>query len=162
VVTEIVLRRARLTDAREIARVHRLSRAHYYGVLPESNDDREAMWAHLLSQHDRLTWIAEASGAIVGFLSARHSGALPDAELELTAIYVLPEHYGRGVGSRLHDAFERERGSDVSGVLEVWAANSRAIEFYRRRGWIPTETVRPGPQDAEFVTYQLRSRPHAE
>ena len=40
-------------------------------------------------------------------------------------------------------------------MLEVWAANTTAVGFYRRRGWRPTTTVREGPRDQPFVTWVL-------
>jgi GNAT superfamily N-acetyltransferase len=149
---EISTRHAALADAVQVASVHRLSRADYYGVSPAGDDDREAMWTSFLGQPRRTTYVAEAAGDLVGFMSAHH---LTDTVLELAALYVLPSMYGQGVGTRLHDLFNGERGHGTSGALEVWAGNRRAIDFYRRRGWAVTATTRPGPQDLAFVTYQL-------
>jgi len=130
------------SDVDDVAHVHRLSRASHYGTTADDDDGREQMWAHLVKQPGRVTHVAEASGAVVGFVSA---------------LYVLPTHVGQGTGSRLHDLFEGERLRDEPGVLEVWAGNDRAIQFYRRRGWTPTGTTRPGPQRLDFVTYRLPS-----
>ena len=149
---EISLRRALPGDAGSIALVHRLSRADYYGEAPVKGDDREAMWSHLLGQRDRDTYDAEMAGSIVGFMSASHRPE-PSSEFELTALYVLPAVYNRGVGSGLYNLFEHERSPGTSGVLEVWAGNRRAIDFYLRRGWAPTTTSRPGPKGLDFVTY---------
>lgn len=146
-----------LTDAQQIAEVHRLSRAEYYGLPPDENDEREAMWKHFLCEMDRITYVVENSGVIVAVMSARHLND-PVAACEMTAIYVHPQHFGRGVGSRLYDAFEDERRVDEAGVLEVWAGNHRAIEFYQRRGWTLTPKTRVGPQDIPFVTYCLVAR----
>ena len=151
---QILLRRALVSDARQVAEVHRRSRACYYGVAAEPGDDREAMWAHLIAQPDRVTYVATVSDVVVGFMSA-HRGTDPVAQLKLTAIYVLPSHFDQGIGSRLHDAYASERADEELGTLEVWAGNDRAIGFYLRRGWTPTATTRTGPQDVEFVTYRL-------
>jgi hypothetical protein len=62
-------------DAHQVASVHRVSRADYYGVEPEDDDDRDAMWAHFIVQPDRLTHVAETHGTIAGFRSAHR---LPD------------------------------------------------------------------------------------
>ena len=152
--TRAHLRRADVTDASAVAGVHRVSRADYYGVAPAVDDDREAMWSQLLVQPGRVTWVAEESGQTLGFASVHHR-ADPTSQLELTAMYVLPAHYGCGIGSLLHDAFEEERTDVEPGALEVWAANARAVAFYVRRGWVPTSQTRPGPQDVDFVTYHL-------
>ena len=150
---ELELRPAALTDHVEIASVHRLSRADYYGV-PVAADDRDAMWRHLLAQSGRVTWVAEASLGLVGFMSARHLSR-PAAQLELTALYVLPTQFARGVGSRLHELFEAELAHREQGALEVWAGNRRAIGFYERRGWVRTSETRAGPQGIDFLTYRL-------
>ena len=56
---------------------------------------------------------------------------------ELHALHVLRSHWGRGVGSRLHAAYVGYlRSSSMSmGELEVWDRNTRARDFYGRRGW---------------------------
>jgi GNAT superfamily N-acetyltransferase len=148
------VRKAVLADAPAIAAVHRASRAHYYGDPPDENDGREAMWEHLLGRDDVVTHVVEADDVMVAFMSARHVQA-PVKALEMSALYVRPDHFGRGTGSRLHDVFESERRPDHIGLLEVWQGNHRAIEFYQRRGWVATATVRPGPHNTPFITYRL-------
>ena len=155
--TELLTRLAVGTDVTEVAGVHRWSRASYYGTPVDFDDGREDMWAHLLGEPGRVTHVAEVSGTIVGFMSAMRLPEL-DRALEMSSRYVLPTHAGQGTGSRLHQLFEDERRSGEAGVLEVWAGNDRAIEFYRRRGWIPTPTTRPGPRGVDFVTYRLPAR----
>jgi GNAT superfamily N-acetyltransferase len=148
-VTEV--RTAAVGDAAAIAGVHRLSRAHYYGTEPDPGDDRAAMWAALLDRPDHTTWVAELDDTVVAFLSA----ARDSVQMKLTALYVLPDRIGTGLGSVLHDRFVADRPAGVEGVLEVWAGNDRAIGFYQRRGWLPTATTRPGPQGRAFVTWRL-------
>lgn len=142
------------SDADDVAHVHRLSRAWYYGTEPDFDDGREAMWSHLIAQPGRLFYVAESGGSMVGFMSAIRT-AEPAPRLELTSLYVLPDHAALGIGSRLHDVFEAERRPDEEGVLEVWEANARAVAFYTRRGWVRTLTTRPGPQETDFVIYRL-------
>jgi ribosomal protein S18 acetylase RimI-like enzyme len=150
-------RPAVLADAADIAAVHRLSRASYYGEAPDPEDDRAAMWAQLLTEASgdaRLTWVVEDKGGVVGFLSVRRPPERAGT-LELTAIYVRPENFGQGVGSRLYDVFVDARDGEEAGTLEVWAGNRQAIDFYRHRGWTATTSERPGPQGRPFVTYEL-------
>lgn len=151
------VRRAELADVDQIAAVHRLSRADYYGIRPDEHDDRAAMWQHFLGEPNRITYVAEGSDEILAVMSAQRP-ADPVEVLELSAVYVHPAHFGRGIGSRLYDVFDAERKPSEAGVLEVWAGNRRAIDFYERRGWTPTSTTRPGPQDLPFVTYRLAVR----
>jgi ribosomal protein S18 acetylase RimI-like enzyme len=149
---------AATSHAPAIAHVHRLSRASYYGVpIADADDGREAMWVSLLAEPARRTLVAHDDGGVVAFASMVRSAARP-GDLELAALYVLPDHFGRGVGSLLHAEFERERGAGERGVLEVWAANTSAVGFYRRRGWRPTTSMREGPQNRPFVTWVLQGR----
>jgi ribosomal protein S18 acetylase RimI-like enzyme len=73
------------------------------------------------------TWIADTwrTGSRIG---------------EIESLAVLPSHRGRGVGSRLLEALERELESigvrDL--ILGVLAGNEDAIRLYRRRGYRPT------------------------
>jgi GNAT superfamily N-acetyltransferase len=65
--------------------------------------------------------VAEDAGAVIGFVAFE--------EGELSALYVLPDHWGRGVGASLLAA--------ANPVSRLWvlAGNSRARSFYERHGW---------------------------
>ncbi|KXK17768.1 MAG: putative acetyltransferase [Chloroflexi bacterium OLB15] len=77
--------------------------------------------------------VAEADGKIIG-----HSGmALLDQprEGEVTALYVLPEYYGQGIGRTLWDAAVaklREYGCEVFWVWTIERAP--AVAFYKHLG----------------------------
>lgn len=76
----------------------------------------------------------------------------PGGLVKLLSLYVLPSQFDRGIGSALYrrfDACERRGGP---ALLEVWSANSRAIAFYVRRGWVETSTVTEEPD------FELESR----
>jgi ribosomal protein S18 acetylase RimI-like enzyme len=153
---DISIRVATPPDAGVVAAVHRESRASYYGPAgaDTTDDGRDAMWAVLLGEAARTTCVAEHAGHVVGFLSLTRACARPGT-LELTALYVLPAFFGTGTGALLYTRFEEARLPAEPGRLEVWAANERAIGFYRRRGWVETEISRPGPQGHPFVTWVL-------
>lgn len=138
----------------QIAHVHRLSRAWYYGTEPDVRDGREAMWSQLIAQPGRTTHLLETARRVLGFISAARTTDRPNT-LELTALYVLPECVGAGVGTMLYEQFAAERRDHEEGLLEVWSGNSRAAAFYARRGWTPTGDARPGPQGRDFVAYRL-------
>ena len=65
---------------------------------------------------------------IVGFISMVHKGEGPHT-LELTAPYVTPGWFRRGLGTRLHNEFVRERRPDGTAGRDVWAPNDKAIGF---------------------------------
>ncbi|UUT35549.1 GNAT family N-acetyltransferase [Microbacterium elymi] len=95
----------------------------------------------------RFARVAERDGLIVGFLSAG-----PDERgcWELTALYVLPEAFGEGIGSRLHDEFVAQLAGGPA-ELEVWDGNDRAKRFYRDRDWVAANGHRDGPAGRPFV-----------
>lgn len=88
---------------------------------------------------DRRTWVAEAAGRIVGFVSlgAVRDQPAPRLSGEIYAIYVLAECWERGIGRQLLETAARELKalgySDA--VLWVLADNQRARTFYERAGW---------------------------
>lgn len=74
-------------------------------------------------------WVATIDGKVVGFAMVDLDSAC------LFALFVLPEHEGRGIGSRLTQTcelalFERH----TTAWLET-ARSSRAAHLYRHLGW---------------------------
>ena len=76
---------------------------------------------------------------------------------ELTGLYVDPHAWGRGIGSRLYEAFETKwlATNSATAVLEVWSENDRAIRFYTARGWYPDGNARPAPEGTTYVRMLL-------
>jgi len=146
-----MLRAATVEDAAAIAAIHVASRAAYYGEHLDPADaarDREPMWRRLVAEDGRVTVVAEDE-ELTGFLHVRLGKTL-----ELVSIYVLPELFGRGVGSALYDRFEEIRGGRPA-ELEVWDGNARAKAFYAARGWRATDRTRDGVTGIPFVTWRL-------
>lgn len=91
-----------------------------------TSDDYRAML-----ERDGRGWVAEVDGRIVGFAIADLS------RFNVWALFVDPEHEGRGIGRALHDAMMRWFLAQP-GVERVWlttAPGTRAEAFYRRAGW---------------------------
>jgi ribosomal protein S18 acetylase RimI-like enzyme len=132
-----VIRPGQVDDAEAVARVHvETWQAAYAHALP--HEDLQAM-----SPADRVEqWrrrppiVAEVDGEVVGFVSVGAS-ASDDAEGELYAIYVQPDHWGTGVGRALMQAGEAElvRLGYRNVVLWVLDDNPRARRFYELAGW---------------------------
>lgn len=102
------IRPASAADVVAIAAVPRLSRADYYGASADETDGREEMWEHLLAETGRVTFVADSSGRVGAFMSARRLSD-PEAVFELTAIYVHPAHFGQGMIAALPAVRERAR-----------------------------------------------------
>lgn len=108
--------------------VRRGTTAHY------TSEQREA-WApaipELAGWRDRMsglkTWIAEADGRIIGFMSLA-----PNGHLDLA--FVHPDWIGKGVAAQLYrhlDAYARQSGLSVLTA----EASLLARPFFERRGW---------------------------
>jgi ribosomal protein S18 acetylase RimI-like enzyme len=164
------IRRARPTDARAIAEVHVGTwREAYHGLLPASFlaglsvETRERFWSSELgvTPTERMPWLAESGGQVVGFVSAgpaRDVDARPEVG-EVYAIYVLPDCWDRGVGRDLLRHAESDLRSHGYSAATLWvlADNNRACRFYERSGWLRdgarTESI--GGIELEELRYRL-------
>jgi GNAT superfamily N-acetyltransferase len=119
---DMELRGAEPTDAIAVARVHvRSWQAAYRTFRPH-------------------TIVATESGDIRGFATtaAAQESNMSDYG-ELCALYVDPDHWGRGIGVALVSA-ARARLFDLGfrkAILWVLEGNVRAERFYRRDQWTP-------------------------
>ncbi len=84
---------------------------------------------HDFMARDTMSWVHELDGVITGFV-------MVDVEKQnLWALFVAPEHEGKGIGRALHEVmliwyFQR---SDT--LLLSTDPNTRAEGFYRKRGY---------------------------
>ena len=69
--------------------------------------------------------------------------ALGDRHAELYSLVVAPAERGRGTGTALLDEVDAElAGLGIRALaVAVMESNDAALELYRRRGLLPTETV---------------------
>ena len=141
----MVVREAALADAPAVARVHQESwRTTYGGILPAAVIAEMAGRKSLEVWRRRLqapspgcaTWLAEASGTVVGFAScgpARHR--LEGLEAEVYALYVLQEHQRRGIGAALLAECARHFVRQGLFGFYLWALKAnRARLFYEALG----------------------------
>ena len=148
--------RATVEDAELCFRIARASAlAGFQHIFPPSlyefpADTIRADWMSALANPDGETYIALDNDDAVGVIS------LSDGVLQ--TLYVMPECWGGGVGTALHDfALERLREANVQ-EAHLWtlSENHLARGFYERRGWILTGRTRvvpfpPYPIDVEYV-----------
>ena len=163
------MRDARPEDASGVADVHiRTWQEAYQHVFPaeglagldEGRLQRERFWLDAIEAAvpRRHILVVETPDGAVGFASV---GATRDDDTlgELYAIYVLSEHWGRGVGAALmREALERLRRDDFDeAVLWVLADNPRARAFYERWAWFADGVARGGVH-LETPTHEVRYR----
>jgi GNAT superfamily N-acetyltransferase len=141
----LALRAPVLDEAEAIARLHIACwREAYEGIVPAAAlaaadvGERAAKWRRSLADPDSFVRAAFDDGSPVGFILARPNAdpAIPGADGQVAALYVLRSHYRRGLGSRLMAAaahWWQIRGGTSLG-LGVLAANARAMAFYQRLG----------------------------
>jgi ribosomal protein S18 acetylase RimI-like enzyme len=143
-----VIRPGTPEDAEAVARVHIATwQVAYAGILPQEGLDQlsgEPAARQVKFHRSFPPIVAEADGEIVGFVSVGRAND-EDADGELYAIYVHPDHWDRGFGRDLLLAGEerlRELGHEHA-VLWVLEANPRARRFYELGGWTLDGTRRP-------------------
>lgn len=142
------IRAAEPSDALAVARVHvRSWQSAYRSLLAEEYlaslrpEDRAARYDFASADPAApKTTLASEGDLVLGFVTTAPSrdGDLP-LYGELCALYVDPDHWGRGVGRLL--VAEARRRLFVQGftdaLLWMMAGNQRADRFYRRDNWLP-------------------------
>lgn len=163
-----VVRPAVLSDAAGIARVHVESwRTTYAGIIAEevlqalSAERREPVWSRIISQAEGFMFVAEEDGQIVGFVhGADEREGDPDYTGEVTAIYLLKQAQGRGLGRELMRAAAHElhRRGHTSLLLWVLKDNLPARRFYEALGGqlLREKTIEIGGQTLIEVAYGWR------
>ncbi|SEP51434.1 GNAT family N-acetyltransferase [Amycolatopsis saalfeldensis] len=169
------IRLATVADAAEIAAVHIGSwQAAYDGLLSAeflaglSLPARERAWTEALSAADsrHTVLVTSVDGAVTGFAAvgpSRDEDATPETG-ELSAIYLVADHWGRGAGRALHERAVAALAATFStATLWVLSTNARARRFYERAGWSPedrtkVETIANGTVTLDEVRYRLSLR----
>ena len=126
----IVIREARFDDVPGMFHVRTSVSENLLSVdqLAERGITPESVAASLATSAKG--WVAEFDGRVVGF-------AIADlAAVSIFALFVLPEHERKGLGSRLLELAVERLQIEGNVIWLTTAADSRALAFYRRRGWI--------------------------
>jgi ribosomal protein S18 acetylase RimI-like enzyme len=137
------VRRAGVDDAEAIERVRTYTwRATYRGLMPDALLDglgydatrRRALMGALPPHQFAL--VAEIDGAVIGFCLGGRSRTTDPFRGEVYAIYVLPEHQGRGAGRALLEAGAKELVGRGHSAMIVWVLreNAPSRRFYERMG----------------------------
>jgi putative acetyltransferase len=130
------IRRAIITDAEGICRMHKASikglcRSHYTPAQIEAWAGPKQPEHYEPLIRDLIVSVMEEASDIVGF------AALDGAAADIRALYVAPEVVGCGVGTRLLDALESEARRLAISRLSV-SATLNSVGFYGARGYSST------------------------
>lgn len=126
-------------DIKEVQQVAKTSWNNTYeGIIPSSIQESFLNSAYSDEMMKRRLdvsslYIAEADGKIVGF--ANFSKVKEEAEVELGAIYLLPEHQGKGMGTALLNAGINNAQNASKVLVNVEKENETGVNFYQAKGF---------------------------
>lgn len=129
----ITIRPARPEDAGALLTVHvasirRVCGPHYTPAQIEAWAGPKRADRYVEDMRSGTLLVAEVDGAIVGFGDCGSKGSI-------RALYLHPDHVGRGLGRRLLDALEAD--ARARGITEMGLYSStNAITFYERAGYV--------------------------
>lgn len=137
----------------EILQLQEIGRQTFYETFAESNtDDNMKTYLENGFSIDKITaelndanaafYFAKIDQRVIGYLKLNFGKSQTelkdDKGLEIERIYVLKEFHGQKVGQILYDkAIEIAKQKNVDYVwLGVWEENPRAINFYKKNGFV--------------------------
>jgi ribosomal protein S18 acetylase RimI-like enzyme len=126
-------------------------------------EKRANMWCELIQNPDKIIFVAEdRENNIVGFSAlgaSRDADATPNTA-EVSAIYVNPEQWGKGIGRALLAAsLDRVQKCEFDEItLWVLEVNRRARDFYQSFGFTEDGATKADDQGQGFVVRELRYR----
>ncbi|MDR6889309.1 MULTISPECIES: GNAT family N-acetyltransferase [Variovorax] len=140
------VRPATMRDAKAVAEVHTLAaQAAYQGILPEEElrtlapATREAKWREAIEFSEPQVQVAVLGSEIVGFVGFDRSRdpKTPSTAGEIWALYVRPEHWGKGIGVALWDAAREGLEEEGCTTVTAWVPirNDRAMRFFELAGF---------------------------
>ncbi|GEN45568.1 GNAT family N-acetyltransferase [Alkalibacillus haloalkaliphilus] len=136
---DAVIRPLEQSDIRAVQQVAQESWHHTYeGVIPRHIQDTFLTEAYSdLNMQRRLdrggVWVAENQDGIVGF--ANLTPINDHNEAELVAIYILPDHIGFGIGTKLLQSGVSELKGLQRLYVEVEKENEVGLKFYEAKGF---------------------------
>lgn len=138
---------------KDIDQLQKISRQTFYETFSSGNTEEnmkkyleevfsiENLTAELNNENSEF-YFAELDDNIIGYLKLNSGQSQTELKenkaLEIERIYVLKEFYGKNVGQLLYEkAMQIARQTDADYVwLGVWNENPRAINFYKKNGFV--------------------------
>lgn len=119
-----------------------------------------------LSNEDSQFYFAILGGIVIGYLKlnlGQSQTEIQDSKaLEIERIYVLQEFYGKKVGQILYEkALQVAARANIDYVwLGVWEENPRAINFYKKNGFVEFDkhTFKLGDEEQTDIMMKLQLR----
>ncbi|WP_026704365.1 GNAT family N-acetyltransferase [Flavobacterium soli] len=136
-----------------IDQLQKIGRQTFYETFSEGNSEEnmqdyldtgfslEKLTAELNDEHTNF-YLAQLEGEVIGYLKLNFGTSQTELQdekaVEIERIYVLKDFHGKKVGQLLYDkAIEVARERNAEYVwLGVWEENKRAIQFYKKNGFV--------------------------
>ena len=147
---EIVLKQV---DIEDIAQLKKIAEETFFDTFAPHNTAEnmeqyitegfttDKLTAEIQNQNSEF-YFAVSENEVIGYLKVNFGDAQTELQdknsLEIERIYVSREFHGKKVGQILYDkALEIAKNKDLKYVwLGVWEENSRAVQFYRKNGFV--------------------------
>lgn len=133
-----LIRKMSKKDINDVQNVAKKSwNATYQGIIPEEVQNSFLKVAYsdemLKKRLDQIMFVAEYDEKIVGFINLKETEQANT--YDLSAIYLLPDYHGKGIGSRLiaHSIESIKNFEEI--FLEVEQDNINAVNFYKKLGF---------------------------
>ncbi|MEC4048688.1 GNAT family N-acetyltransferase [Flavobacterium sp. SUN046] len=141
------------TTTKDISQLQKIGKQTFYETFSENNTE-ENMKTYLeegfseeklkteLNDENAEFYFAKINNDVIGYLKLNFGQSQTelkdDKALEIERIYVLKEFHGKKVGQILYDkAIEVAKQKKADYVwLGVWEENPRAINFYKKNGFV--------------------------
>lgn len=149
----IYIRHARISDARAIANVHVASwQVIYRGHIPDdvlddlSIDEREKLWKTALENNTDVL-VLEEDNNLIGFISfcpSRDADSNSKTTAEISAIYLHPDRWKKGLGKSLLNAVINELKKLGYTEVTLWVldSNQQARKFYESMGFACSSDIK--------------------
>jgi diamine N-acetyltransferase len=142
---------------KELAQLQKISKITFSETFAEHNTKedlekylKESFASEKLSAElanpDAAFYFAEVDNTVIGYLKINFGDAQTELKdnkaVEIERIYVLQAYHGKKIGQLLYNkAIEiaREHGAHYV-WLGVWEENHRALQFYKKNGFVPFDT----------------------
>lgn len=142
------VRRGNLSDAPALSEIFRLTWSQaYLGIIPHPHLDkmirqRSTEWWRSTIKSGSGVLVLQVGGNVAGYATLGAARSRGMQEGEIYELYVTPTHQGLGFGELLFEACRHQLDTRQLAGLIVWALadNTRAMEFYWRRGGRPIGT----------------------
>ncbi len=141
---KMIIREAKLEDAKEIAKVHVSSwQTSYKGMMSDeflqnlSVEKRTDLWINNLQRDENIVIVAIVNDKMIGFVcgSQVKEGEYPSYDGDVTAIYFYEEYQGKGYGKELlQTLFEKFKMKGYRNAIVKVLADNKSRYFYEHSG----------------------------